>query len=95
MLSNRPTAEVAEALSALRDAAAEVADWLPPLHSFKSLVGASLACNPGPHVTDIGICDETTGEPSNRGLIPGEASAGLDEECATEAGQEPQGRPPA
>lgn len=44
LLSDRPTAEVAEALSALRDAAAEVADWLPPLRSFKSLVGASDEC---------------------------------------------------
>jgi len=62
LLSDRPTAEVGRALDRLREAAAEVADWLPPLRSFKALVGASLACNPGPHVTDIGICDGATGE---------------------------------
>ena len=46
----------------LRDAADAVADWQPPLRSFKSVVGASLACNPGPHVTDLGIADGSTGE---------------------------------
>lgn len=62
LLSNQPTAEVGRQLDALRRAAAEVADWLPPLRTFKALVGASLACNPGPHVTDLGICDGATGE---------------------------------
>ncbi|MGA0614380.1 adenine deaminase [Paracoccus sp. KR1-242] len=62
LLSDRPTDEVGRALDHLREAAATVADWLPPLRSFKALVGASLACNPGPHVTDIGICDGATGE---------------------------------
>lgn len=62
LLSDAPTAEVGAQLSALRDAADRVADWLPPLRSFKAIVGASLACNPGPHVTDMGICDGATGE---------------------------------
>jgi adenine deaminase len=39
-----------------------VADWLPPLRTFKALVGASLARNPGPHVADLGICDGSNGE---------------------------------
>ncbi|MFN3527326.1 MAG: adenine deaminase C-terminal domain-containing protein, partial [Paracoccus sp. (in: a-proteobacteria)] len=62
LLSDAPTAEVGAQLAALRDAADRVADWLPPLRSFKAIVGASLACNPGPHVTDMGICDGATGE---------------------------------
>ncbi|WP_273688317.1 adenine deaminase [Ketogulonicigenium vulgare] len=62
LLSDTETADVGAALAALRDAADQVADWLPPLRTFKALVGASLACNPGPHVTDMGICDGTTGE---------------------------------
>ncbi|MFT4012237.1 MAG: adenine deaminase C-terminal domain-containing protein [Paracoccus sp. (in: a-proteobacteria)] len=62
LLSDVPTADVGRTLTRLREAAAEVADWLPPLRSFKALVGASLACNAGPHVTDIGICDGATGE---------------------------------
>ena len=40
----------------------DVADWQPPVVTFKSLVGASLACNAGPHVTDMGIADGLTGE---------------------------------
>lgn len=62
LLSDAPTAEVGQALAALREAADQVADWLPPVRVFKAIVGASLACNPGPHVTDIGICDGATGE---------------------------------
>lgn len=61
LVSDAPAAEVAAALNVLRDKAAEVADWKPPVRTFKSLVGASLACNPGPHVTDRGISDGTTG----------------------------------
>lgn len=61
LLSDRPVAEVGAALATLRDAADEVADWLPPLRVFKALVGASLACNAGPHVTDMGIAEGDTG----------------------------------
>lgn len=62
LVSDRPVTEIGAALAELRIAAAQVADWMPPLRSFKALVGASLACNPGPHVTDRGICDGLTGE---------------------------------
>ena len=62
LLSDAPVAEVGAQLAALRAAADLVADWLPPLRSFKAIVGASLACNPGPHVTDMGICDGSSGE---------------------------------
>ncbi len=62
LLSDAPTPEVAAGFAALRRAAAEISDWPPPLASIKSVFGSSLACNPGPHVTDIGITDGTTGE---------------------------------
>jgi adenine deaminase len=62
LISDAPAAEVAESLRVLRAAADGVADWMPPTLTFKSVVGASLACNPGPHVTDMGISDGTTGE---------------------------------
>ena len=62
LLSDLPVSEVGTALRALREAADRVADWKPPVRTFKALVGASLACNPGPHVTDIGICDGLSGE---------------------------------
>lgn len=61
LVSDAPASDVAAALNVLRDKAAEVADWKPPVRTFKSLVGASLACNPGPHVTDLGISDGSTG----------------------------------
>ncbi len=61
LISDAATADVADQLRTLRDAADAVVDWQPPLLGFKALVGASLACNPGPHVTDIGITDGTTG----------------------------------
>jgi adenine deaminase len=62
LLSDAPTEEVAASFRALKDAAEPIADWKPPYLVFKAVVGASLACNPGPHVTDLGITDGTTGE---------------------------------
>lgn len=61
LLSDAPADTTAEALARLRDAADRVADWSPPLRVFKALVGASLACNAGPRVTDLGIGDGATG----------------------------------
>lgn len=62
LLSEAPVEEVAAAFALLKAAADRVADWSPPVRTFKAIVGASLACNPGPHVTDQGITDGTTGE---------------------------------
>ena len=62
LVSDAPIAEVAAAFRRLRAAAEPIVDWRPPLLTFKAIVGASLACNPGPHVTDLGIADGTTGE---------------------------------
>lgn len=61
LISDAPAPEVAAQLRKLREAADAVADWMPPVLTFKAVVGASLACNPGPHVTDLGITDGTTG----------------------------------
>jgi adenine deaminase len=62
LLSDAPAVQVAAELRVLREAADAIVDWQPPLLTFKAVVGASLACNPGPHVTDVGIADGTTGE---------------------------------
>ncbi|MFC7704611.1 adenine deaminase [Plastorhodobacter daqingensis] len=62
LLSDAPPAEIARAFQTLRTAADAIADWAPPLRTFKAVVGASLACNPGPHVTDMGLACGTTGE---------------------------------
>ena len=69
LLSDAPATEVAAELRALRAAADAVIDWQPPLLTFKAIVGASLACNPGPHVTDLGITDGSTGEVFANALI--------------------------
>jgi len=62
LLSDAPTAEVARGFQALKAAADRIADWKPPFRVFKSVIGASLACNPGPHLTDLGLTDGSTGE---------------------------------
>lgn len=38
----------------------QITEWLPPYWTFKTIEGTSLACNPGPHLTDIGIFDGKT-----------------------------------
>ncbi len=72
LLSDAPTEQVAAAFRALKQAAEPIADWQPPYLVFKAVVGASLACNPGPHVTDLGITDGTTGEVFESALIAAE-----------------------
>jgi adenine deaminase len=69
LLSDAPATEVASNLRALREAADAIVHWQPPLLTFKAIVGASLACNPGPHVTDLGITDGTTGEVFKDALV--------------------------
>jgi adenine deaminase len=71
LISDASTAELATQLAILRQAADAVIPWDPPMLTFKSLVGASLACNPGPHVTDMGITDGSTGEVYASALIDG------------------------
>ena len=62
LVSENPTATVARDFATLRHAADEIAPWQPPLRVFKAVVGATLACNPGPHLTDRGLTDGTTQE---------------------------------
>jgi adenine deaminase len=61
LVSDRSLAEVAAGFAAVRAAADRIADWEPPLRVFKACFGATLACNAGPHQTDRGIADVTTG----------------------------------
>lgn len=69
LLSDEPATEVAAELRILRAAADAIVEWQPPLLTFKAIVGASLACNPGPHVTDVGITDGSTGAVFETALI--------------------------
>ncbi|HWK47620.1 MAG TPA: adenine deaminase C-terminal domain-containing protein [Stellaceae bacterium] len=62
LVSGEPTEQVAEQFTALKAAADTIADWDQAVPLVKAVVGASLACNPGPHVTDLGITDGSTGQ---------------------------------
>ncbi|CAM3731389.1 adenine deaminase [Rahnella victoriana] len=57
MLSELPAAELAEQFKNLRDLSARIADWEPPYRVFKAIEGTCLACNAGPHLTDLGLTD--------------------------------------
>ena len=61
LLSPSPPDAVARDFRAVREAAGTVIDWLPPYRVFKAIEGTSLACNPGPHLTDCGLADGTEG----------------------------------
>ncbi|MDW5500554.1 adenine deaminase C-terminal domain-containing protein [Pseudomonas lundensis] len=60
MLSDLPAAELAQQFKNLRDLSAQIADWEPPYRVFKAIEGTCLACNAGPHLTDLGLTDGTT-----------------------------------
>ena len=62
LVSTAPLAEVAANFATVRDAMDQVVTWQPPYLTFKALVGATLACNTGPHQTDLGIADPHLGK---------------------------------
>jgi adenine deaminase len=62
LLSDKEPAEVAGAHRRVVEAAGEICTWQPPYRTFKALEGQSLACNPGPHLTDQGMTDGGTKE---------------------------------
>ena len=64
---------IAEGFRAVKAAADAVAEWKPPYRVFKAFVGASLACNAGPHLTDVGLTDGETREIRPLGGLSGDA----------------------
>jgi adenine deaminase len=62
MLSPKSPDEVARDFASVREAAGQVAEWKLPYWIFKSLEGMSLACNPFPYLTDLGLADGKLGE---------------------------------
>lgn len=67
-LSEDPPEMVAERFAALHQASLQVASGLSyPL--VKLVIGTSLACNPGLHVTDLGITDGMSGKIVTDSLI--------------------------
>ncbi len=70
LLSPLPAAEVAETQRQVQDAAIEIG--LKPEYLTQPLFQvmlSSLACLPGPHVTDVGLIDGTTGEVLDTALL--------------------------
>ncbi|UYZ09395.1 adenine deaminase [Agrobacterium salinitolerans] len=61
LVSDAPLEDVAKAFEVLREAVGRVVEWQPPYLVFKACFGATLACNIGPHQTDMGIADVLTG----------------------------------
>jgi len=62
MLSDAAPAEIARAYRRVREEAGRVIEWKLPYRTFKALEGTALACNAGPHLTDLGLTDGTSGE---------------------------------
>lgn len=62
MLSELPADELARQFKALRDRSSLIANWEPPYRVFKAIEGTCLACNAGPHLTDLGLTDGSTRE---------------------------------
>jgi adenine deaminase len=62
LLSAKPPAEVAATHRRVVEAAGTVCMWQPPYRTFKALEGQCLACNAGPHLTDVGLTDGETRE---------------------------------
>lgn len=70
ILSPRPAAEVAAAQRTVQDAALEIGLFAPTLtQPLFQVMLSSLACLPGPHVTDVGLIDGTTGDVVASALI--------------------------
>lgn len=62
LVSDMPLTEVASGFEAIREAVGHIVEWQPPYLVFKACFGATLACNIGPHQTDMGIADVLTGK---------------------------------
>ncbi|MEX0287013.1 MAG: adenine deaminase [Paracoccaceae bacterium] len=61
LVSAAPLEEVAQSFSAIRAALDALVDWEPPYLVPKALFGASLVCNAGPRLSDVGLVDVFAG----------------------------------
>ncbi len=61
LVSGAALEDVASGFEAVREAVGQIVEWQPPYLVFKACFGATLACNIGPHQTDMGIADVLTG----------------------------------
>jgi adenine deaminase len=60
MLSDLPAAGAGASVPRAARPERRVADWEPPYRVFKAIEGTCLACNAGPHLTDLGLTDGGT-----------------------------------
>ena len=60
LVSEAPIEQLAKQLNAIKTAMDKVVTWQPPYLVFKACFGASLVCNAGPHLSDLGIVDTAT-----------------------------------
>lgn len=57
LVSEAPLKEVAATFASVRAALEDLVDWEPPYLVPKALFGASLVCNAGPRLSDVGLVD--------------------------------------
>ncbi|MDJ0631343.1 MAG: adenine deaminase C-terminal domain-containing protein [Rhodobacter sp.] len=57
LVSEAPLSETAKSFAFVRQSLDALVDWNPPYLVFKALFGASLVCNVGPRLSDVGIVD--------------------------------------
>jgi adenine deaminase len=57
LISEQPLEDVAKEFADLRATLDTLVDWQPPYLVFKALFGASLVCNAGPRLSDVGLVD--------------------------------------
>lgn len=57
MLSPLSAYQLAKQFADIRTKSEEIFEWDPPYRIFKAIEGTCLACNRGPHLTDLGLVD--------------------------------------
>ncbi len=57
LVSEAPLSETAKSFALVRQMLDTLVEWDPPYLVFKALFGASLVCNAGPRLSDVGIVD--------------------------------------
>lgn len=57
LVSAAPLTDIARQFAELRQALDNLVEWEPPYLVFKALFGASLVCNAGPRLSDVGLVE--------------------------------------
>jgi adenine deaminase len=59
LVSEAAITTISAEFKSIRQAMDQIVTWQPPYLVFKACFGASLVCNSGPHLSDLGIVDTT------------------------------------